>query len=63
MSYGKLGTIKTVGNKPVFCILDAKDQPIIVVPDVEDWMMKKVGHKFSIFVSTKHFQLTDVDEE
>lgn len=62
MAYGKLGIIKTIGNRPVFCILDVENKPIMTIPDLEDWMMQKIGHTVDLFVSNEYFQLSDKGE-
>lgn len=59
MSYGKLAVIKTVGEKPTFVILDKDDNILITIPDLNDWMLKRIGTTVTLFLSDAHFQMTD----
>jgi hypothetical protein len=62
MSYGKLGVIKTIGERPTFCLLDKEGNPATIVPDMMEWLMRRVGKTVSLFISDAHFQVTDEDE-
>lgn len=57
--FGKLAVIKTVGEKPTFVILDKDNNILITIPDLNDWMLERIGTTVSFFLSDAYFQLTD----
>lgn len=63
MAYGKLGLIKAIGEKLIFCILDEKGHPTETIPDVTDWLMKRLGHTVSFTLSDIYWQVCDIDRK
>jgi len=62
MAYGKLAVIKTVGERPTFVILDKDGQVITTIPDLNDWMLQRLGKIVSLFLSDAYFQIVDLEE-
>ena len=62
MSYGKLAVIKTIGERPVFVILDREDNPATIIPDVNNWLMERLGRTISFTLSDVYWQLCDQEE-
>jgi len=63
MAYGKLGVLKTYGEKPTFVILDSNGCLDSTIPDMSDWLIKRVGKLVSLTVTDKHFQVADLSTE
>jgi len=61
MSYGKLKVVKTYGEKPLFVIVGREGQESIPIPDLTEWLMKRLDHTINMFVSDKYFQVADED--
>ena len=62
MAYGRLAVLKMIGEKPTFVILDKEENILATVPDLNDWMFKKIGKIVSLFESSAYFQLVDQEE-
>jgi hypothetical protein len=56
MAYDRLEVIKSYGEKPLFKVGDE------IIPDLADWLLKRVGKLVNVYVCDAHFQITDVEE-
>ena len=57
MKVGKVGVIKSIGEKPIFCLLDAKGNPAIIIPDFTDWMLEQMGKTVTLLTSEDTFAI------
>lgn len=60
MSYGKLSIVKTLPdtpNKITFAIVDENGYPQTIIPDIDMWLMERIGKRISIFISDVYFQI------
>uniref|UniRef100_A0A6M3ISJ0 Uncharacterized protein n=1 Tax=viral metagenome TaxID=1070528 RepID=A0A6M3ISJ0_9ZZZZ len=63
MSWGKLGVLRTYGEKPTFVILDEDGRPDVTIPDISDWLLKRVGRTVSLTYTDKYFELADLTQK
>jgi hypothetical protein len=59
MTFGKLGVLKSYGEKPTFAILDEDGQPETIIPQLDVWLIERLGNDVSIFISDTYFQISD----
>ena len=60
--YGKLAVLKSYGEKPTFAILGKNGQIEEVIPNVEEWLLKRIGKTISFTLSDIYWQVCDIAE-
>jgi hypothetical protein len=61
MAYGKLGIIKTKGERTVFVLLDENGMEKTIIPDINLWLWERLGKNIDLNITEKFWQITDTE--
>lgn len=59
MIHGALDVIKTIGESPVFILSDKHNGTRVIIPNITDWLMKRLGKEISLKITKNQWKLEE----